>query len=80
MSERYEALVMGIIGVGPHPTRTDIYQIQVHAAPSAEGPQQHVTLLLPQAQAVSLARMLQENPPRATLRDHVLDDIAGIDT
>lgn len=80
MDERYEAEVKAIIGVGPHPTRPDIYQIQVHVAPAPATLGNHVTLLLPQAQAISLARMLQENPPRATLRDHVFDDIAGIDT
>jgi hypothetical protein len=81
MSEdREEARVTAIDYVGCHAVHSELYEIALTLAARSGGAERRLSLLLHPAEAALLAHMLQRNPPRAEAQDHVLDDIALLQT
>ena len=78
--EKRETHVSAIEYVGCHAVRTDLYEIALTLSPTPGGPAMRLSLLLRPAEAALLAHMLQRNPPRVAAQDHVLDDIALLQT
>jgi hypothetical protein len=75
-----EAEVSGIEYVGPHTTRSDLYEIIVTLVESGTARRSRLSLLLRPAEATFLTHALQALPPNPTSEDHVLTDIARLQT
>ena len=78
--EMPEAEVSGIEYVGPHPLRPDIYEIVMTLAGTTATPRTRLSLLFRPTEATLLAQMLRWNPPSVKTEDHVLTDIAHLQT
>jgi hypothetical protein len=78
--DKQEAAVSAIDYVGCHAVRTDLYEIALTLTTTPGGRQTRLSLLLRPAEAALLAHMLQRNPPRVEAQDHLLDDIALLQT
>ena len=75
-----EAEVSGIEYVGPHTTRSDLYEIIVNLVEPGTTRRSRLSLLFRPAEAVFLTHALQAMPPNPTTDDHVLTDIARLQT
>jgi hypothetical protein len=75
-----EAEVSSIEYVGPHTTRGEFYEIIVTLAEPGETRHSRLSLLFRPSEAVFLAHALQAVPPNPTTEDHVLTDIARLQT
>jgi hypothetical protein len=80
MSEKSELDVLGVSYAGPHSVQADIYTIEVHVQPTAVAPWGHIALRVRPAEATFLAHVMQSNPPRARLDDHLMEQVAAHDT
>ena len=80
MNEKRELDVVGVSYVGPHCVQTDIYEIDVQVQPTLGAPCGLIALRFRPAEAMVLAHMMQSNPPRARVDDHLMDQVAAHDT
>ena len=80
MADQYEAEVTTIVGVGPHPVRSDIYQIELEVAPAPGVPWRYVVLSFQPNETALLLKLLQATAPDARADNRLLDAIAGHDT
>jgi hypothetical protein len=78
--DTHEAEVSGIEYVGPHTTRSDLYEIIVTLVEPGTTRRSRLSLLLRPAEATFLTQALQALPPNPTSEDHVLTDIARLQT
>ncbi len=75
-----EVEVSNIEYVGPHTTRGEFYEIIIALAEPSKTRRARLSLLFRPADAMFLARALQALPPNPTTEDHVLTDIARLQT
>jgi hypothetical protein len=75
-----EAEVSSIEYVGPHTTRGDLYEIIVNLVEPGTARRSRLSLLFRPAEAMFLTHALQATPPNPTTEDHVLTDIARLQT
>ncbi|HEV2547471.1 MAG TPA: hypothetical protein VGU20_09040 [Stellaceae bacterium] len=75
-----EAEISSIEYVGPHTTRGDVYEIIVTLVEPGTTRRSRLGLLFRPAEATFLAHALQALPPHPATEDHVLTDIARLQT
>lgn len=78
--ETDEAEVSTIEYVGPHPTRLDLYQINVTVQGSARADGRRLCLVFRPGAATQLAHWLRSNPLRTKAPDHLEDDLRRVET
>jgi hypothetical protein len=76
----HEGEVASVEYVGPHATRPDLYEITVTLAGTRDAPRPRLSLLFRPAEAMFLAHSLEASPPNRGSEDHVLTDIARLQT
>lgn len=80
MADQYEAEVRTIVGVGPHPVRSDIHQIELEVAPAPGAPWRYIVLSLRPSETALLLKLLQATAADIRSDHSLLDAIAGHDT
>ena len=75
-----EAEVSSIEYVGPHTTRGDLYEIIVNLVEPGTARRSRLSLLFRPAEAMFLTHALQAMPLNPATEDHVLTDIARLQT
>jgi hypothetical protein len=79
-TDMQEGEVSSIEYVGPHATRPDLYEITVTLVGPRDATRPRLSLLFRPAEAMFLAHSLQASPPNPGSEDHVLTDIARLQT
>ena len=72
--------VSSIEYVGPHATQPDLYEIIVTLVDTRGATRPRLSLLFRPAEAMFLVHSLQASPPNRGSDDHVLTDIARLQT
>lgn len=80
MADQYEAEVKTIVGVGPHPVRSDTHQIELEVAPAPGAPWRYVVLSFKPNEAALLLKLLQATAPDTRADNRLLDAVAAHDT
>jgi hypothetical protein len=80
MSEKCELDVLEVSYVGPHCYEADIYEIRVQVQPTPGASWGHIALRFRPAQATFLARLVRGNPPRESVDEHLLEQVAALST
>jgi hypothetical protein len=80
MSEKCELDVLGVSYAGPHSVQSDIYTIEVRVQPTPGAPWGHITLHFHPAEATFLAHVMQSNPPRGRVDEHLMEQVAAHET
>lgn len=75
-----EVEVSSIEYIGPHTTRGEFYEIIIALVEPSKTRRSRLSLLFRPADAMFLAHALQALPPNPTTEDHVLTDIARLQT
>ena len=76
----HEGEVSSIEYVGPHATRPVLYEITVTLVATRDAARRRLSLLFRPAEAMFLAHSLEASPPNQGTEDHVLTDIARLQT
>jgi hypothetical protein len=80
MSKKCELNVLEVTYVGPHCVEADLYEIRVQVQPTRGAPWGFIALRFRPAQATFLAHMVRANPPRESVDEHLLEQVAAHDT
>ena len=80
MSEECELDVLEVSYVGPHSVEAGIYEIRVQVQPTPGVPWGHIVLRFRPAQSTFLACMVRGHPPRESVDEHLLEQVAALDT
>jgi len=75
MRDLEELSVTTVIGAGPHPVQSDVYELMLEL-----GGARRVTLLLSATQAAMLARLMASRPPVPRRADPLIAALAALDT
>jgi len=76
MRDVEELRVTTVIGAGPHPVKSELYELMLELGGGAR----RVTLLLSAAQAAMLARLMAARPPEPQRADPLIAALAALDT
>jgi hypothetical protein len=76
MRDLEELRVTTVIGAGPHPVQSDLYELMLELGGGAR----RVTLLLSASQAAMLARLIAARPPEPRRADPLIAALAALDT
>ena len=80
MSEKCDLDVLEISYVGPHCVEADTYEISVRIQPTRGVSCGFIALRFRPAQATFLAHMVQANPPRESVDEHLVEQVAAHET